>query len=174
MNYKKLLLASFLIILVSPSTTLARTTPEDIYNEKLSSYTQKANTYSPENKQKLENLNKRLHDLNLRRTTELSALMERQSEILDEYIRRNNIKERQADGITRNLSDPIENARYQITYAHEAVAYQAAKRYIYTLSSESNISNDTTNLVAIFKSELESTRNKVIASQKVLERLISQ
>lgn len=100
--------------------------------------------------------------------------MVRQGEILDEFIGRNNAnKITGADGIHRNLTDPIENARYWLTYAHEAVAYQAAKVYVYNLTSEKNVNQDILSQINILSSDLNILRNKVLKSQQIIGGLVS-
>ncbi len=53
-----------------------------------------------------------------------------QGGILDEFIRR------------KGEGAGTDKTRYWITYAHEAVAYQAAKVYIYNLTSEGNLKGE--------------------------------
>lgn len=170
---KQLVICAMLALLVLPGLAYARITPEDILNSQKDSYNLKVKNYSPANKQKLEELNKQIAALNKQKTTELEQNILRQSEILEEYIRRNNLKEKtKTDGINRNLADPVENARYWVTYAHEAVAYQAAKVYVFNLSSEANIKNDELNTISGFESDLNILRNKVIKSQKIISNLV--
>ncbi len=150
------------LLLISPTYIYARVTPEDIINQKLESYHQKVASYSPENQQKLEKLSDQIVLINKSRSDELARIMGRQAAILNEYERRLNGKK-----------DPnLEKARYQVTFAHEAVAYQAAKVYVFELSSEAGIKRDALNLVGLVKSDLNSTRSKVIYSQKILEGLV--
>lgn len=138
-------------------------TPEDIVQEKRVVYEQKVKNYSLINKQKLEKLNIDIALVNKKRTDELENIMVAQGTILDEYENRQKGK---------NI-EKIKNARYWITYAHEAVAYQAAKIYIYNLTSEGNIRNDALNLISQMAGELNSSRTKVINSQKTLEKTIN-
>lgn len=99
--------------------------------------------------------------------------MLRQGQILDEYMSRNDMQEgSETDGIHRNLSKPVENARYWLTYAHEAVAYQAAKVYIFNITSEGNIKSDLNREVDELSSDLNILRNKVLKSQKLIESLV--
>lgn len=143
---------------ISPVTVWARVTPEDIVNSKKEAYEGKVVNYSASHRQNLENLSKSIAEVNKRRTGELDRVMVTQASILDEYERRSNGKN----------SEAIKNARYWITYAHEAVAYQAAKIYVFDLSAESNITKDALNTISLFQSELNSTRAKVINSRKTL------
>lgn len=164
----------FIFFLFLAPTTYARVTPEDILNSQRQAYQSKSTNYSSENKQKLETLSKKIADLNKEKTDLLLQVMERQGLILDEYLKRKGIVESGGqDGINRNLKDPVENARYQITFAHEAIAYQKAKIYVYSLTSESNITQDANRLVGQLKADLEATRQKVINSQNTLKKLIA-
>lgn len=163
------------VFLLLPTAALARTTPGDILNSQKEAYYQKVKSYPPENKSKLENLSQKIVELNIKKTDELSAIMERQSQILAEYVRRNNIEEDGGkDGINRNLKDPVANARYWITFAHEAVAFQAAKVYVYNLTSEKNLRQDALNLLAILQADLNSTKSKVENSQAVLKKVVQK
>lgn len=163
----RILPALILIILwlaLSPVLVVARITPEDIVNSKKEAYESRVINYSTTHKQNLESLSKNIAQVNKKRTNELDRIMVTQASILDEYERRQNGKDTEA----------IKKARYWITYAHEAVAYQVAKIYIYDLSGESNIRRDALNTISFFQSELNSTRSKVINSQKILEGTVGK
>ena len=127
MKYKTsfLILATFYLILTT--SVSARTTPEDIVNAKKDAYNQRVTSYSPESKQKLEDYSQKIADLNKKITEDYQLNMEAQAQILQEYIKRNPEKA---------SSSQVENANYWLTYAHEAVAFQAAKIYIFDLSGE--------------------------------------
>lgn len=141
----------------------ARITPEDIVQEKKVTYETKVKSYSVINKQKLEKLAQDIALVNKKRTNELENIMIAQGNILDEYENRQKGKN----------AESIKNARYWITYAYESVAYQAAKIYIFSLTSENNIRNDALNLISQMAGELNSSRTKVINSQKTLEKTIN-
>lgn len=163
----------FFILLNLVPKVFARTTPEDIINSKKTAYEQRLKNYSLANQLKLRRLQQQIAALNKNRTEELDLIMQTQGTILDEYVKRFNIEEDGGkDGINRNLGDKVANARYWITYAHEAVAYQAAKVYVFNLTSESNIKNDTLSIINLFQSELNSARAKVIKSQNILLEVV--
>ncbi|MDO8639039.1 MAG: hypothetical protein Q7R43_05685 [Candidatus Daviesbacteria bacterium] len=166
-----LIIVFFLFTLISPQIIEARITPEDIVQEKRVVYETKVKNYSAQDKQKLEKLSQDIALVNKKRTDELENIMIAQGNILDEY-------ESRQKGPSGNLRmnknvEAIKNARYWITYAHEAVAYQAAKIYIYNLTSEGNIKNDAVSLINQMAGELNSSRTKVINSQKTLEKTIN-
>jgi hypothetical protein len=104
----------------------------------------------------------------------LWRLRHNQKYIQSIFVFRQGIQERQADGITRNLSDPVENARYWITYAHEAVAYQAAKHYIFDLSGEANMKANVTSKINQLANDIDILAGKVDKSQKLVEALVSK
>jgi hypothetical protein len=158
--------------LLTPSI-FARTTPEDIVNAQKESYQQNTKNYSPANKQKLDMWDKKIEVFNDKKSAELEHIMQTQGEILDEFIRRNEIAEKaKTDGKTRNLSDPIENARYWLTYAHEAVAYQAAKVYIFNTTGETSINQNIISTINIMQSDLNILKGKVQKSQTIMEELV--
>lgn len=150
------------VVLLFPTLIYARVTPEDIVNSKKETYEKTVQNYSSLHKQKLTDLAGKITAINKKRTDELDWIMINQALILDEYEKRSNGK----------YLEQIKKARYQITYAHEAVAYQAAKIYIFNLTREANIKNDALNLISLFQSDLNSTRSKVIYSQNILEETI--
>lgn len=152
-----------IITFITPVQAFARITPEDIVNSKREAYETKIKNYSLQNKQKLQNLAGKVAEVNKKRADELDRIMITQAAILDEYQTRIDGKDKAQ----------IEKARYWITYTHEAVAYQAAKIYIFSLSSESNLKNDTLNLISLMQGELNSTRSKVIYSQKILKETVN-
>jgi ABC-type methionine transport system ATPase subunit len=100
--------------------------------------------------------------------------MIRQGQILDEYIYRHNIEEPQEDGKQRNLSNPVENARYWLTYAHEAVAYQAIQVYIFNLNGQANIKNDINAQINNLASSMNVLKGKVDKSQKLIADLVAK
>lgn len=157
-----------------PPTIHARVTPEDIVNEQKSAYEQTLGNYSPENRQKIEEFSKKIADFNAEKTYALELIAQRQGEILDEYVRRNNIEENGgADGIHRS-NDPVSVARIEITRAHEAIAYQAAKVYIPSLSGQSNIKSDSLNLINRLQYDMNIAKNKLVYSHSLLENLLEK
>lgn len=175
---KKQLLTIFLLFtfyFLLFSTAFARTTPEDIYNANRQAYESKRQSYSLENQKKLDAYEAEIKRLNKFITTELEHNTLRQGEILDEYIRRNNIPTvPETDGIKRNLTDPVENARYWITYAHEAIAYQAAKNYLFSLTGESNINRDITLQINALQGDIGVLKGKVEKSKQALISLLEK
>lgn len=175
---KKILLILCLLTLLTTTynlpTVSARTTPDDILREQREVYNMRVKNYSPENQKKLAEFEQKVAALNKYQTDVLEAKMTRQGEILNEYVFREGIQERQADGITRDLSDPVENARYWITYAHEAVAFQAAKHYIFDLSGEANIKANVTSKINQLANDIDILAGKVDKSQKLVEALVSK
>lgn len=163
-----------LILIASFCTTAAsaRTTPEDILNSQKQAYQEKVQGFSLKHQQQLEDLSQKIAGLNKKITDDLEKNTLRQGQILDEYTRRNNIQERSGDGISRNLSDPVENARYWLTFANEAIAYQAAKIYIFNLTSETNIKNDASATIFQLQSDINILSSKVAKSQKIIKQLV--
>lgn len=157
-----ILVALILMVFFWPTQVLARVTPQDIVNSKTEAYESTVKNYLSDHKQKLKNLSDKIAQVNKKRTDEMDYIMQTQATILDEYERRQNGQD----------LENIKNARYWITYAHEAVAYQAAKIYIFNLNGEENIKNDALNLILSFEGELNSSRTKVIYSQKILAEII--
>lgn len=149
-------------LFLNPAIVSARITPEDIVNSRLEAFNSQAGAYSEAHRQRLTKISGRIAEINQRRTDQLSWIMESQARILDEYLRRQGVED-----------EDIKKSRYWITYAHEAVAYQRAKIYIFDLNGEGNIDRDTNNLVGLFRSDLNSTRDKVINSQGILKTVVS-
>ncbi len=169
---------SFLISIISiflfTPIIYARTTPADIVNEERQVYNQKVKNYSALNQKRLESLSKKIADLNKEKTKYLENLILKQGEILDEYVKRFNIKEEGGrDGITRS-SDPVAVVRIEITRAHESVAYQAAKIYIPSLSGQTNIKPDSLSLVNRLQYDMNLVRKSAIYSQNLLENLLKK
>lgn len=164
------------IFIATYHTTLveARVTPDDIYNEAKATHDQRLSTYTPATQQKIKTLEQALADTNKKQTDQLELIMERQGQILDEYMRREGRTYRVADGINRNLTDPVENANYWITYAHEAVAYQASQKYMPTLGSEANWKGNMLNEVANLQSDINVLKGKVEKSRQLVEGVVSK
>lgn len=173
-RFSLIILLSLFILYALPFTLFARTTPDDILREQREVYNTRVKNYSPENQRKLAEFEQKVAAMNKNQTDILEAKMVRQGEILNEYVFRQGIQERQADGISRNLSDPIENARYWLTFAHEAVAYQAAKHYIFDLSGENNIKANINSDINQLANDMDILAGKVDKSQKLVEALISK
>jgi hypothetical protein len=174
LRFSLIVLLSLLTLYASPFTLYARTTPDDILREQRDVYNMRVKNYSPENQKKLAEFEQKVAAMNKNQTDILEAKMVRQGEILNEYVFRQGIEERQADGISRNLSDPVENARYWVTYAHEAVAYQAAKHYIFDLTGENNIKANINSKINQLANDVDILAGKVDKSQKIIEALINK
>src|SRR3989344_66621 len=164
-----------LLLIIFIPQTFSRTTPEDIYNEKRQAYESRRQTYSLENQKKLDQFEQEIKNLNAVITRELENNTLRQGEILNEYILRNNIPTvPETDGIKRNLDDPVENARYWITYAHEAIAFQAAKNYLFSLTGEANINRDIVVQIQALQAETGVLKGKVEKSKQALISLLKK
>lgn len=158
--------------LTTPSQ--ARTTPEDIVNEQIAGYESRIQSYTPQTKQKLTDWNKKITTFNEQKSASLEQICMTQGELLDEFIRRSEINEKlKTDGKTRNLADPIENARYWITFAHEAAAYQKAHVYVFNPTGETNVDRDILSTINQMQGDLNILRNKVQKSQTLVENLIN-
>lgn len=169
------ILLLLLLLVISTPFAYARTTPEDIYNEKRQAYESKRQTYSLENQKKLDAYEQEIKNLNNFVTSELENNTLRQGEILDEYIIRNNIPTvPETDGIKRNLDDPVENARYWITYAHEAIAFQAAKNYLFGLTGEASINKDIIIQIQALQADTGVLKGKVEKSKQALIKLLNK
>ncbi len=169
MRQRFILSLVFLITLYLPSPVFARTTPADIVNSKLELYNQKVASYSLQSKQKLEEISQKIVALNKKRTDELERIVLVQGEILDEYQRRLGQEDRPA---YERRQDSIDTARYWITFAHEAIAYQAGKVYVFNLNGEANLRVDMLNTIGIFQSELEYARAKTIYTKGLLDKTL--
>lgn len=154
-----------LLLLFTPvNTTLARVTPEDIINSKQSAYQQKLKNYQPTNQLKLENKSKQIAMLNHQLVNVLENNINLQAAVLDEYEKRMKGKNTQK----------IVQARYLLTFAHEAVAFQKAKIYIFGLRDESNIGQDMSLTISLFQTEMLYARSKVVDSQILIKGLVNE
>lgn len=166
------------LFLITPQLAIARTTPDDINQANQQSFNTRVAKYTPAHQQQLKELAAQIAAANKEETDTLEQIMVTQGLILDEYQRRNLTQSRidtQTKYHTPNdalYQDGIEKARYWITYAHEAVAYQAAQVYIINLTSEGNIKSDTRSTVSQMRAGVASARQKVLNSQKTLEAII--
>lgn len=164
----KILVALLLLLIFLPVNVLARRiTPEDIISSQRETYNQKVQGYSLTNQQNLEQLSQQIVLINDKRTDDLEKLLGIQAAVLDEY------ETRYKSGGKYN-KELVEKARYWITFAHEAVAYQAAKIYIFNLTTEGNIKADSLNTISQFETQLNSARSKVINSQKYIQDLFER
>ncbi|MDO8429031.1 MAG: hypothetical protein Q7S88_00175 [Candidatus Daviesbacteria bacterium] len=139
-----------------------RVTPEDIVVAQKESYQKSTESYTDASKMKLDNLQKDILNLNRKLTAELDYAMVVQALILDEF-------EVRAEG---KYKSQIEDARYWITFAHEAVAYQAAKTYIPRVTGEQNFKSDASSTIGLFKSEIFSARLKVFKAEGIVKGLL--
>lgn len=165
---KKLCLILFLILSLYtlysiPPTIFARVTPEDIVNAKKGAYETRVKNYSPANQQKLTTLASAIAEVNKKRCEDLEQVMLYQAAILDEYQGRKGGVETEA----------IKDARYWLTFAHEAIDYQKARIYIFDLNGESNIKNDANNLISSLQTQLNYARSTAIKSQSFISKAVS-
>ena len=175
---KLYLVLSLLIIalLIPQSVQARRTTPDDLAREALQAYENTLKTYTPTHQQNLKDMTTKIADTNRSLSAQLTAAMETQAVILDEYqtrLGKGNLQESfhsPQDG--KNSTDPLDQARYWVTYAHEAVAWQAAKQYTITLTGEKNIKSDALQTIGALRADLASTRQKVLNSQALLQKVV--
>ncbi len=163
------------------SPVLARVTAADQLNAQQQAYDQTVSHYSASHQQQLQQLTTDIAGLNKKYTDQLDQLAQTQGEILDEYQARHPSEKRTQNQLTYHTprdelagNDRGEQVRYWITYAHEAVAFQAAKKYIINLHGEGSIKSDAKSTVSILRSDLASARQKVVNSQKMLEQLVNE
>lgn len=162
-----------LIFLTFPHLTQARVSQEDIVNSRLETYNQSLSNFSPQGQQTVKTYTQKIQDLNKLETDRLEQIMIKQGQILDEYIRRQGYEEDGgADGINRNLSKPVENARYWLTYAHEAIAFQAAKTYLPSLGSEQNLKSSLISNLNSLQADINGLNSKVLKSQQIIKSLV--
>ncbi|OGE38862.1 hypothetical protein A3D25_03460 [Candidatus Daviesbacteria bacterium RIFCSPHIGHO2_02_FULL_43_12] len=150
-------------------TIYARVSQEDIVNSQKENYAQKVAGYSAENKFKLESLSQKIVGINKKRTDELEQLTLTMGEVLDEYQARMGDEKRPA---YEREQDAVGNARYWITFAHEAIAFQAGKIYIFNLTSEGNLKSDASSTINLFQSNLEYARAKTIYALNLLKGVV--
>ncbi len=171
---KFLLPLILIIILLIPTYSFARTTPQDQIDQEQQNYNQRIKKYSAIHQQQLNQLSKDITATNKLETNYLEDLVLKQGLILDEYVKRNNINENGGeDGVHRN-QDSVSTTRLAITRVHEAIAYQAAHIYILNLTSESNIKNDSNNLITNLEFDLNKVRQNTIYSQNLIENLVKK
>lgn len=153
---KFLSLATVLLALLAlPPLALARTTPEDIVNAQMETLNSTLNSYSPENQQKVRNIIRSTAKANANACTYLEAITARQGAILDEYLSRKNFQETQS----------IKDARYWLTFAHEAIDYQKQRVYLPQLTGEANIQRDLRVMINNFQSQLNYARGTAVKTQ---------
>lgn len=164
----------FAICYLLSAPVSARTTPQDIANQRKAEYEQRIKNYSATSKQKLAEFFQKIADLNKKQTDELEFQMIRQGQILDEYIQRKHIElPVETDGIHRR-DNPVEETRYWVTFAHEAIAYQASHLYFINVTSEKNIDSDIISTISSLQSDMGVLKGKVTKSQQILKELVGK
>lgn len=161
--FKVLYLALIVLAFTFPLTIQARITPADIVNAKREDFTQKFNTYSPTSQQKINEVMDAINQANADSTAILGAIMIRQGNILDEYLSRKKFIE----------TESIKDARYWVTFAHEAIDYQRQRVYIPVLTSESNLNGDLSNLLSNYRSQLSYARGTAVKSLDKVSKTVS-
>jgi hypothetical protein len=151
-----------LIFLASQKNTFALYKPYLKIEADRAAYQTKVAKYSPENQKKLTDLSNQIVEINNKDVALLNQQIDAQAALLDEFQRRNNFQ----------TTPQIDKARYWLTYAHEAVAFQLIQVYIFNLTSEKTIKNDATSTVNKFESDLNSTRGKVINSLNIVKNTV--
>lgn len=154
-----LLIFVSLSLLLFPNLIFARTTPEDIVNAKRGEYQKIVVKYSKDHQQKLAILSNNIASVNKKITDDLSTNMERQGQILDQYV-------------SRHPNADVTNARYWLTFAHEAVAYQAAHIYSFNLRGESAIKSNALSLISNLQFDINILAGKVEKSRKIIAALV--
>ena len=168
------------IILLSPIQVQARVTVADQINEQQASYQTAVSRYSVANQQKLKNLSEQISQVNKNYTDQLERTLTIQGQILDEYQSREDDPKRIQNQLLYHTprdqlsNGAVEKARYWLTFAQEAVAYQAAHQYIFNLRGESAIKADGRSLVNQLKSDLKILTQKALNAQIMVKKVINE
>lgn len=154
----------FLIIplILFPTPSFARVTPNDIYQQRQEDYQNNLNKISDPNKKKLvEDANQQLKDVNHKICDRFDSDVAKMAAILEEEKRRQNITRTTVAYGQGNT--PLDSAAYWLNYAAEAVAYQKSQDYTPNLSG--NLKNGLINSENNLNNDLGMLRNKILKAK---------
>lgn len=168
----KLILAFIFFVILIPNTVFARVTPNDIYQEKRTSFEAQINQIkNPVKKDSILKADQELYDVNLKIANRFEVDAFKLASIMDEYKRRKAINEtRVAYG---NVNTPVEQADYWVNFAAEAVAYQKIQDYTPYGISETNMSEPINSSISRMKSDFSVLRGKILKAKSQVEGVLS-
>jgi hypothetical protein len=168
---KSIVALIILIILVMPNLAWARTTPNDLYQEKRAGFENTLSRFQdPAKKSQVLKLDQQLKETNLKIAVRFEEETLKLGAVMEEYKRRQGIKEtRVAYG---NVDSAIEQADYWVNYAAEAVAYQKIADYTPYGVSENNISASANSAINTIRLDYSVLRGKIMRAKSEVAKLV--
>jgi hypothetical protein len=162
-----------IISLLSPVLVFARTTPNDLYQEKRATFD--AVTASIKDEKKKENIilaDRLLDNINQSVCNRFDVDAQRLAAIMEELKRRKGITStRVAYG---SGSTKIEQADYYVNFAAEAIAYQKSQNYTPTGITEKNLSKPVSASMGQLRSDLQTLKGKVLRAKQEVQNALNE
>lgn len=161
---------AFLISIVNPFVSYARTTPEDIYQEKRAVFeTQLSKISDSRTKEKIIKADKMLGEINQKVCERFDEDIAKITAILEEIKRRKGVTE---TVVAFGQGDtPLDSAAYWVNYAQEAIAYQKIQDYTPQINP-SDFSSGIAASQANLKSSLIGLQQKIIKAKNEVKKTL--
>lgn len=169
----KLKLLIILLILIFPTLTLARYTPNDAYKDQMAAFEKSlSNLKDPEKKAKVQKAVTLLDQTNKKVVLRFESDMNKLGAIMEEVKARQGVTEtRVAYG---GVSSGIENADYWVNWAAEALAYQKAQNYIPQFSSDSSVDSSIKESTNILENNLNTLAGKILRAKSEVKKVLNE
>lgn len=166
----KLLLVIVFVILFWPSIIFARTTPEDIYQEKRTVYEEQLNKIDDvQTKEKIIKADKLLNEINQTVCSRFDSDIAKITAILEELKRREDVTETLVAYGQGNGA--LDNAAYWVNYAAEAIAYQKIQDYTPQINPSNPAAGITTSQTNL-RSSLVGLQQKIIKAKAEIKKAL--
>ncbi len=156
--------------LIFPSITIARITPEDIYQQNQANFNSNlSKIQDPNKKQTMITANQVLKDTNQTVCFRFQTDIDKIAAILDELKIRQNITNTLVAYGRGNT--PLDTAAYYVNYAAEAVAYQKIQDYTPNISG-GNLARSVNSNSKNLRSNLEILQSKILKAKTEVRKAI--
>lgn len=118
----------------------------------------------------LDRADKRLSEINTKRTDQMTEFLERLVKILDKIEMRKDKAKANGKDVSA-VETAIVSARAAIKTAQDAVAAQAGKSYVITITDETALKGAVGSTTSTLQSDLQATRKKVIDAKQAVAQV---
>ncbi len=167
---RQVILVSLFALFVLPAPVQARTTPNDIYQQRQEEFRNDlAKIQNPTKKDLVIKANSELYDINQQICDRFEIDIYKMAAVLDE--------EKKRQGVTHTIvaygqgNTPLDQAAYYLNYAEEALAYQRIQDYTPNLSN-GDVSESVVKSKDLLENNLEVLQEKILTAKAEINKAL--
>lgn len=170
---KFLFIVILLIIFIQPVSVFAkRTSVDDAYQAKRVVYQEQLQKLTPENQQRVKQMDKLLVETNQKVLTRFDGDIAKMTAILEEYKKRQNLEGENTKVAYGQGASQLDQTSYWLNYAAEALAYQKIQDYTPQISGDSSVNNAIKSQTTTLKADLIGLKGKILKAKGELLKIV--